>query len=263
MKFLRILACSVFAACALAMFGANELPRLAQLKIRAESGDRVAQYEYGLELRNAERISWFEKSAKQGYAHAQDALAGHYDSMLVTDQKKRAANHRIAARWASRAAYQGFAPAQMKLSTYYARGLGVPKNSAVAYAWAEIAVRTTSKPLGGIVYKSNRDRLILATSSDEIAEGTRMADQFTAGAWSGMNPVEADIIFGQLAVSAIYRMNGVEMPVVNGTRFSPGESKDVMIDGQPVRLKCHKASSKTVVLGIEGTRFEREIGLKH
>ena len=104
------------------------VPDLAQLKIAAEKDDPVAQYEYArkISLSNPkEQFGWFIKSAQQGYALAQDAVAARLDSEF--DPKKKPTAHREAARWASRAAFQGLASAQAKMGRYYDRGIGVPK----------------------------------------------------------------------------------------------------------------------------------------
>lgn len=99
------------------------VPDLAQLKIAAERGDPVAQFEYArkISLSNPkEQFGWFLKSAQQGYALAQDAVAARLDNEF--DPKKKPTAHREAARWASRAAFQGIASAQAKMGRYYDRG---------------------------------------------------------------------------------------------------------------------------------------------
>jgi TPR repeat protein len=122
---------------------AEPLPDLAQLKLAAESGDAVAEYNYGKRIyEQREQFQWFMKSAEQGYAPAQDAVAENLTRHYTSNLKERKALDRDAVRWASRAAYQGLASAQGRLSEFYRKGAGVGADPLKAYMWIQIAVQT-------------------------------------------------------------------------------------------------------------------------
>lgn len=247
---------------------AAELPDLAKLKLAAESGDAIAQYDYAGRIsfsNQPERIAWIRKSAEQGYAPAQNALAENLFSRSNFDAKKRVVLQREGVQWASRAAYQGHASAQSRLSGFYRDGTVLAKDPIKAYMWAQIAVQTSSGPkgaIGGMVYRENRDGLIANTSSADIAEGQRLAAMFRPTKYSRMNPIEADLIFAQLKLSAIYEIKDQRSAVLNNVRFIIGESKDVKLDDQTVSLTCLDIQGKMAAFAIAGTDFQAAFQLK-
>lgn len=247
---------------------ATELPDLARLKLAAESGDAIAQYDYARRIsfsNQPERIAWIRKSAEQGYAPAQDALAENLSSRSNFDPKKKMALQREAVRWASRAAYQGHASAQSRLSGFYRNGTVLTKDPIKAYMWAQIAAQTSGGAnggMGGMVYRANRDGLIANTSSADIAEGQRLAAMFAPTKYSRMNPIEADLIFAQLKLAAIYEIKDHHSAVLNNVRFIIGESKDVKLDDQTVSLTCLDIQGKMAAFAIAGTNFQAAFQLK-
>jgi len=238
------------------------LPDLAQLKIAAESGDAIAQFEYAqrIAITNAgERIAWIQRSAEQGYAPAQDAMAGHCAGKLVFEPKTRRTLDREAVRWASRAAYQGFAPAQCHLSEYYDRGVGVAKASVAAYMWIEIAVRAVSggrNPTMAILYKGYRDARIARTTTADIAEGQRRAGQFAPVKFARMNPVEADLVFAELKLTGIYKIKDYTSVIVNNVRFLVGETKTIKLSDQTPELTCLAIEGKQAQFQIKDTTYQ-------
>ncbi|HEY4302247.1 MAG TPA: tetratricopeptide repeat protein [Candidatus Didemnitutus sp.] len=248
---------------------AEPLPDLAKLKIAAESGDPVAEFQYANRVRTTAPhgyFDWFMKSALQGYAPAEDAVAADLEIRYVADPKKKQALERQAIRWASRAAYQGIVSAQTRLSRAYFRGKGVPKNPMAAYMWIQIAVQSangSSNLFASLMPQSERDVIISNVSSGEIAEGQRRAAAFRPGRYSGRtNPVEADVIFGQLRLVAIYDLRDHLAVVVNDLRYNPGETKDLMVDGESARLTCVSIQGKSARFRLADSDFEVVLALK-
>jgi len=247
-------------------FGAA-LPELAQLKIAAESGDAVAQFEYAgrIAITNAaERIVWIQRSAEQGYAPAQDSMADYCVKKPAFDPKSRRALDRDAARWASRAAFQGFAGSQCRLSDYYDRGVGVARDPVAAYMWIEIAVRAVSgdrNPTMGILYKGSRDALIARTTSEKIAEGQRRAADFKPMKFVRVNPVEADLIFADLQLSAIYNVKEHTSVVMNNVRFLVGDTKVVTLSDQMPELTCLAIEGRQAQFQIKDTTYRTTLTL--
>ncbi|ENM5762864.1 sel1 repeat family protein [Vibrio mimicus] len=103
------------------------------VELLAEQGDAESQFYYGLQLNETLRqrtsngqtvpdifqpFTWYEKSALQGYAPAQNLLGSHYSS---SDPEQ-------GFMWYTKAAQQGFGPALWNVSKNYALGNGVEKN---------------------------------------------------------------------------------------------------------------------------------------
>jgi hypothetical protein len=239
---------------------ATELPDLAQLKLTAESGDAVAQFEYGQRIiasNPKERIVWIMKSAEQSYAPAQDAAAVYCDSRPIFDLKKKAASNREAARWASRAAFQGLASAQSRLGGYYYDGTGLAKDVITAYMWKKVAMQNPAVDFGTrIMAKGFLDQIIANTTSVNIQEGERRAAAFKLPGTPGLNPVEADLIFAELKLSAIYEVKDYKGTVLNNVRFSTGETKEVKLDDQTVLLTCLTIEEKAAGFAIAGTAYQ-------
>lgn len=108
------------------------------LKEKAESGDKVAQFEYAGKLENwypkekdyKEAVSWLQKSANQGYAPAQCNLGYHYSNGIGIQVDEVQAVY-----WYRKAADQGDATAQYNLGVCYSKGEGVNKSETSAFAW--------------------------------------------------------------------------------------------------------------------------------
>jgi len=245
---------------------AAALPDLAQLKMAAEAGDAVAQFQYGQRVNDhKEKKAWYLASAKQGYAPAQDAVAAIYAGAYTTNQKEKQALNRDAVRWASRAAYQGNDSAQSRLSGFYSRGVGVSKDPVAAYMWAQISVMTAGGEHGqiaGMVNRANRDQLIKNTSTEDIMQGQKRAAAFRPMRFAGLNPVEADLVFSELKLSALYVLNGQQIAVVNNVRFFVGETKDVKLDDESYALTCRDIQAKSATLSLAGTDYDVTLQLK-
>jgi hypothetical protein len=230
-------------------------PELIKIKTAAEAGDPAAQYEYGNVIppsRLAEQLDWYYRSARAGYAPAQHALGGYFAS--ISDPKKRAESIRESIRWSSRAAYQGVQDSQLRIAAFYERGEGLPKDRISAYIWRRYATRKNvpSQEVDGHI-----KQLITEMSSAEIAEAESRLKTFELKPTLKVNPVEADMLFAQLQLGAIYVVNGVRQVVVNNVRFKPGETKELKLTEVPVRVVCMKVDEKGVQLGIVDTPYTR------
>ena len=235
-------------------------PTLVQIKAAAEAGDPKAQYEYGKAIpldRKVERMEWILRSARAGYAPAQEELGDLYASPFFDpDRKNRPANLRESVRWSSRAAYQGVPSAQFRIAGFYQHGEVLPKDRVAAYVWMRTA---NSNRLFGPSHKSSLDRLITEMSSVEITEAEDRLKTFTLQTDSKLNPVEVDLLFAQCQLGATYVVNGVRQVVVNKVRFSQGETKDLVLAGEPISILCVSIEEKSVLLGIARTPYTRRL----
>ena len=187
-----------------------EVKEFMQDKELAEKGDRVAQFNMGINYANGlgvakdlvQAVFWYRKAADQGYVQAQNNLGYYYAKGLglpkdfvqavtwyrmAADQGYAQAQFNLGIRfekgegvakdfvqavfWYRKAAEQGDAEAQFNLGYSYDNGEGVPKDEIEAYAYYNLA---------GITHQSARKNLAILEkkmSRDEIASGQQRTKQ--------------------------------------------------------------------------------------
>ena len=233
-------------------------PELVKIKAAAEAGDPAAQFAYGNVIplsRLAEQLDWYHRSARAGYAPAQNALGGYYAS-LSGNPKKRAESVRESIRWSSRAAYQDVQDSQYRIAGFYESGEGLPKDRIYAYVWRRMATRNNAPDKN---VDDALKRLITEMSSTEIAEAESRLKTFELKFTSTLNPVEADMLFGQLQLGATYLVNGVRQIVLNGLRFKQGDIKELKLAEESVRIMCLRLDEGIILVGIDGTPYTRRL----
>lgn len=148
------------------------------LRLKAESGDAVAQFKLGVcyakgegvKKDEAEAVKWFSKAAEQGDTEAQIRLGKcYYQGKGV---KKNAIE---AVKWWHTAAEQGNASAQHLLGISYQTGEGVVKNDIEGYKWWLLAVAH-----GDDSAKKGISSVEKQLSSAQRAEGQRLAQEWEA-----------------------------------------------------------------------------------
>jgi hypothetical protein len=242
-----------------ACFGQSRPPDLVAIRAAAEAGDPRAQYEYGKAIpfnRTAERLDWFFRSARAGYGPAEEELGSYFSTTFEGDKQKRMANQRESVRWSSRAAYHGISSAQFRIAQFYQRGEVLPKDRVAAYIWMRLAISNTNS-LFNLVNKAELNRLITEMSSTEIAEAEARLKRFSLKTDSKLNPIEVDLLFGQIQLGAVYVVNSVRQVVVNNIRFIQGETKDLVLAGERVPVSCLSIEEKSVLLGFAHTPYTR------
>lgn len=245
---------------------AGELPDLAQLKLAAEGGNPVAQFQYGHRIAGtnpAEQFSWFMRSAEQGYAPAEDVVGARYMYAYgIPTPKTGPILARESARWTSRAAFQKLPGSQIRLAQYYRNGTGLAPDPVKAYMWAQIAFQNPDSTAGERMTANGvRDRIIANTSSNNIREGQRRADGFSYPAPGELNPIEMELTVAELKLVGIFQQGDRTSAAVNNVRFYVGESKDVKISEHAVRLTCISISTKSALFSVGG-KTQVTLGLK-
>jgi hypothetical protein len=257
---LRLFAAGAAAALAGGVLGQSPTPDLIAIKAAAEGGNPKAQYDYAKAIpypRMTEQVDWYLKSARAGYAPAQDAL-GNYFLTQVFDQRTRIANMRQSVLWSSRAAYQGVMWSQARIAGYYRKGEVLPRDLVAAYVWYRVAEEASPLQLS---YRGELNQLITEMSSAEIAAAESRYRSFRLQRFSGLNPVEADLFFAQLKVTGIFVVNGARQVVLGNTRVHEGESQAIDFSGESVRVVCLKIQDDGVLFGIAGTSYTRWLKL--
>lgn len=134
----------------------------------AVKGDARAQYVMGLlyyygdgdiYMNKTTALTWFKKSASQGYMRAQYKLGDWYEHGQGITK-----NDSLAAEWYRKAAEQGFALAQLRLGSCYHSGKVMAKNDSLAAVWwrkaAEQNYAEAQYMLGCSYYDQDREQAV-------------------------------------------------------------------------------------------------------
>jgi len=228
---------------------------LAHLKAAAEAGDPQAQYDYARALAasdEAGQLVWFERAARAGYAPAQEALGSHYASEARSATAERATLLRESVRWSSRAAFAGIYTAQLRIAQFYRTGEVLPKDLVAAYLWMQTGINNS--PFS-VIYRSSLDQLSAEMSAAERAEAEEKMKRFQPKPVTGMNAIEADLILAQLHLGQVLHGPGAPRVVINDVPFASGETKELKLGGETVRLTCFSIDEKSVLVSIAGTSY--------
>ena len=129
---------AIVAVTVVVVAGQQQSEHLAQIRQRAEQGNRDAQVSLaaayadgeGVPQDEVEAIAWYRRAAEQEHAVAQYILGEAYARGWVVPQDEVEA-----VAWYRRAADQGEVMAQYNLGAAYYHGLGVLKDEVEAVAW--------------------------------------------------------------------------------------------------------------------------------
>ena len=114
-------------------------PALAAARLRAGTGDAVAQFSVGSILyygtkQTAEAVEWIKKAAVQGHAAAEFQMGQMHDFGFGVPQ-----DDRQALEWYQRAAGHGSAAGQRSVGDFYQKGRAIPADAAAAVRWYQHA----------------------------------------------------------------------------------------------------------------------------
>ena len=163
---------------------------IADLRVRAEQGDAVAQFNLGVMYSDgdgvpqddAEAVRWFRLAADQGHALAQFNLGVMYATGEGVPQ-----DDVEAVRWSRLAAEQGYAGAQYTLGFMYANGRGVPQDDVTAHMWFNLAASRST----------GEQRELAVTARDNVADRMTPEDrslaQRRAREWDAAHPREPSL----------------------------------------------------------------------
>jgi hypothetical protein len=228
---------------------------MGKLKAAAEAGDPQAQYEYARALPSSDaagQLAWYDRSARAGYAPAQEALGSHFAAEAFAEKADRLPRLRESVRWSSRAAFAGIYTAQLRIAQFYRKGEVLPKDLVAAYLWMQTAINHS--PLS-IIYQSSLEQLSAEMSPAERADAVEKLKKFRPKPVPGLNPVEADLILDQLHLGGTSIVKGVPQVMINDVPFTSGETRELKLDGESVRLVCFSIDEKSVLVSIAGTSY--------
>jgi TPR repeat protein len=134
----------------------------------------TAAYARGDYVRAANQLS---SAASRGNPRAQARLGFLYENGFGVPQA-----YDVAADLYQRAAVQGDAFAQNRLGLSYDKGHGVPPDAVLSYKWLNLAAAHAPKRERD-AYLRLRNAVASKMSSDQIAEGQRLALTWAPGLW--------------------------------------------------------------------------------
>jgi len=125
-----------------------ELAEFFYVRVRAEKGDPLNEYRFGLIYERGqyglrsdyEAHKWFLRAAFKGLPEAQAKVSELYRSGRGVKKSDEEAFG-----WCRKAAEQGHAPSQVRLAQMYQNGVGVMRNPIEAKKWYNRAVTHRSK----------------------------------------------------------------------------------------------------------------------
>jgi TPR repeat protein len=134
----------------------------------------TAAYSRGDYVRAVDQLS---SEARRGNPRAQARLGFMYENGFGVPQA-----YDVAADLYQRAAVQGDAFAQNRLGLSYDKGHGVPPDAVLSYKWLNLAAAHAPKRERD-AYLRLRNAVASKMSSDQIAEGQRLALTWAPGRW--------------------------------------------------------------------------------
>jgi TPR repeat protein len=232
-------------------------------KQRAEAGDPQAQLSLGdtlaFNFKAADALVWYRKSAEQDLVEAK-SRAGE---MLLFGRPGIPASQCVAQdpvegiRWTFEAATNFNAKACLNMSKCFQNGIGVNVNLVEAYAWLELYNEKDT-----IVGQGLLNQLALQLDTQGIQKAQTMASEFQSGHWPLISPRK--IAEGDLRLKLEGIMFGGKVPLasINGRSLAEGESADVSLKKDHLKIKCIQIQKDSVLILIEGENESRRLQLK-
>ena len=166
-------------------------PGFDELMPAAQRGDTAAQIKLGDMYVNGQGVpkdftkaaNWYRKAAEKGHPEGQFKLGVRYEGGVgVLHDKVEAARFSRTpneqrdvemVRWHRKAAEQGHAGAQLKLSIFYNIGAGVGKDDVLAYMWADLAATKGYQNSAGF-----RDSIAKSMRPVQISKAQRLVREW-------------------------------------------------------------------------------------
>lgn len=233
----------------------SDVPSLALIKAAAEAGDAEAQYTYATKFGpgGADWKRWMNAAAAQGYGEAEDALAWTTNWAYFTNSdpkiialhlKMHGGEMRQALLFASSAADKGFEHSRQLLGMAYGHGILVQRDRVEAYKWYRLVKDAERYPTNS----SPNDELVKTMSLDQVREGEARAANYRPGHTA--IEVRNALLIPKLKLNGLATMGANRVAIINGTKMSPGQSADLLVDGVSVRVKCISMDATSAVIAI-------------
>lgn len=236
---------------------------VAATKQKAEAGDPSAQLSLGdtlaHNLKSADALSWYRRSAAQGSVEAMSRLG----EMLmfgypgIPTSQNVSPNAAEGIQWTFQAATNLNTKALLNMSKAFQNGIGVSTNFVEAYAWLQLYAEKNV-----IVGRVWLNQMALQLSSQSLQEAQNMAADFKSGHWPLISPrkiVEGD---PRLKLKGIIFGGEKALATINGRTMAEGESADILLKTGNLVIKCIQIQKDSVLILIQGENDPRRLQLK-
>jgi hypothetical protein len=244
------------------------VPRLADIKAAAESGDPQAQDKLGdaylahSDFENA--VTWYRRSAPAGIANSQYQLAGLllvWAGSFTVPAGTRAAHTDEALPWLLKAAAQRHLHAELDLAQLYQDGKYLKQDLPEAYKWYSLAMEGKLSDVFVATGTSSRDALILKMSQAQLAEGNRRVSEFLANP-AQPTPAPEPSFVASLKLQGITGTPGHPLAIINGKTLAPNDSVTLKLENRSIPIRCLSITSHSAIISVDGLAAPKELILR-
>jgi TPR repeat protein len=236
---------------------------VAATKQKAEAGDPQAQLSLAdtlaFNFKSADALTWYRKAADQGLVEAKSRIG---DMLLfgrpgIPTSQSVPPNPTEGIRWTFEAATNFNAKACLNMSKALENGIGVSTNLVEAYAWLQLY--SDSNATVGRIWLN---QLALKLDAQSIQEAQTMAAEFKSGDWPVISPRRIPEGDPRLKLEGITFGGNVALAIINGKILAEGESADVLLKKDHLKIKCIQIQQDSVLVLIDGEDQPRWLRLK-
>lgn len=236
---------------------------VAATKQKAEAGDPQAQLSLADTLshnfKKAEALQWYRKAAEQGLVEAKSRLGEIllFGDFGIPASENVQANPSEGIRWTFEAAKNFNAKACLNMSKALQNGVGVSTNLIEAYAWLQLYAER--EPILGRTWLN---QLALKLDTQSIQEAQTQVAEFKSGHWPAISPRKIPEGDPRLKLEGIMFGSKVALAIINGRTLAEGESADILLKKDTLKIKCVQIKQDSVLVAIVGEDQPRWLRLK-
>ncbi len=236
---------------------------IAATKQKAEAGDPQAQVSLAdtlaFNFKSADAMNWYRKAANQGLVEAKSRLGEMllFGRVGIPYKQSVLPNPTECIRWTFEAATNLNAKACLNMSKALENGIGVSTNLVAAYAWLQL-YSDSDAILGRILL----NQLALKLDTQSIREAQTMAAEFKSGHWPAISPRRIPEGDPRLKLEGIMFGSKVALATINGKTLAEGESVNIFLKKDTLKIKCVQIKQDSVLILIDGEDQPRWLHLK-
>ena len=236
---------------------------VATTKQKAEAGDPQAQLSLAdtlaFNFKSADALKWYRKAVDQGSVEAKSRIGemllfGHVG---IPSNQSVPQNPTEGIRWTFDAATNRDAKACLNMSKALENGIGTSTNLVEAYAW--LRLYSDSDAIMGRVLLN---QMAIKLDSQSLQEAQAQAAEFKSGHWPAISPRKIPDGDPRLKLEGIMFGGKVALATVNGKTLAEGESADILLKKDALKIKCVQIKQDSVLVLIDGEDQPRWLHLK-
>lgn len=236
---------------------------VAVTKEKAEAGDPDAELSLAdtlsFNFKKADALGWYRKAAENGVVESESRLGEMllFGASGIPASQSVPANPVEGIRWTYQAATNGNAKAWLNMSKAFQYGVGVSKDPVEAYAWLELYADTV--PIEGPVMLN---QMALSLDTTSIQQAQIIVAECRSGQWPAISPRKIADGDPRLRLEGITFGGKVTLATINGKTLEEGESANVSLKKDVLKITCVKIKEDSVLVLIDGEDEPRWLSLK-